>query len=197
VDPGPVGTWVHANRRAVRIVAVTLASLAPVFWDRPTGKVVALRLTSVDHERVVLPSLLNDLSRVASPLVLVLDDYHLVTNPGGARALPARAHELIEHLADPRMLPTLLEQARRMPGPAPRRRVKKAAPLTERELVVLRLLPTRLSTSEMSHELHVSVNTVRSQVQAIYRKLEVTTRSEAITKARQTGLLPGSTTTDP
>ena len=37
---GPVGTWVHANRRALRIVAVALAGLALVFWDRPTGKVV-------------------------------------------------------------------------------------------------------------------------------------------------------------
>jgi hypothetical protein len=37
---GPVGTWVHANRRALRIGAVALASLALVFWTRPTGKVV-------------------------------------------------------------------------------------------------------------------------------------------------------------
>jgi hypothetical protein len=37
---GPVGTWVHANRRLLRIGAVALASLALVFWDRPTGKVV-------------------------------------------------------------------------------------------------------------------------------------------------------------
>jgi hypothetical protein len=37
---GPVGTWVHANRRLLRISAVLLASLALVFWDRPTGKVV-------------------------------------------------------------------------------------------------------------------------------------------------------------
>jgi hypothetical protein len=37
---GPVGTWVHANRRLLRIGAVVLASLALVFWDRPTGKVV-------------------------------------------------------------------------------------------------------------------------------------------------------------
>jgi LuxR family transcriptional regulator, maltose regulon positive regulatory protein len=92
----------------VRIVAVTLASLAPVFWDRPTGKVVALRLTSVDHERVVLPSLLNDLSRVASPLVLVLDDYHLVTNPACHQTLgffldhlPARAHLMLATRVDP------------------------------------------------------------------------------------------------
>jgi hypothetical protein len=40
VRTGPVGTWVHANRRALRIGAVALASLALVFWTRPTGKVV-------------------------------------------------------------------------------------------------------------------------------------------------------------
>ena len=37
---GPVGTWVHANRRALRIGAAILASLGLVFWDQPTGKVV-------------------------------------------------------------------------------------------------------------------------------------------------------------
>ena len=37
---GPVGTWVQANRRALRVGAVTLAALALVFWNRPTGKVV-------------------------------------------------------------------------------------------------------------------------------------------------------------
>jgi hypothetical protein len=37
---GPVGTWVYANKRALRIGAVVLAALALVFWDRPTGKVV-------------------------------------------------------------------------------------------------------------------------------------------------------------
>jgi len=37
---GPVGTWVYANKRALRIAAVALAALALVFWGRPTGKVV-------------------------------------------------------------------------------------------------------------------------------------------------------------
>jgi hypothetical protein len=37
---GPVGSWVYAHRRALRIGAVVLASLALVFWGRPTGKVV-------------------------------------------------------------------------------------------------------------------------------------------------------------
>jgi hypothetical protein len=37
---GPVGSWVYANKRALRIGAVALAALALVFWGRPTGKVV-------------------------------------------------------------------------------------------------------------------------------------------------------------
>jgi len=37
---GPVGAWVYANKRALRIGAVTLAALVLVFWGRPTGKVV-------------------------------------------------------------------------------------------------------------------------------------------------------------
>ena len=36
----PVGVWVGANKRALRIGAVTPACLALVFWGRPTGKVV-------------------------------------------------------------------------------------------------------------------------------------------------------------
>jgi hypothetical protein len=37
---GPVGTWVGAHKQTLRIGAVAAASLALVFWGRPTGKVV-------------------------------------------------------------------------------------------------------------------------------------------------------------
>jgi hypothetical protein len=39
---GPVGTWVDANKKVMRIGAVTLAALALVFWGQPTGKVILL-----------------------------------------------------------------------------------------------------------------------------------------------------------
>jgi LuxR family maltose regulon positive regulatory protein len=84
-----------------------------------------------------------------------------------------------------------------MLGSAPRRRVEAGASLTERELVVLRLLPTRLSTKEIGRELNVSANTVRSQVQAVYRKLQVSRRAEAVARARELGLLPGMTAPRP
>src|SRR5215217_4340480 len=110
----------------------------------------------------------------------------------GARALVDQARELVEQSTDPGMLPSLLEQAEDTLGSASLQRVALVEPLTERELAVLRLLPTRLSTREIAREFSVSVSTVRSQVQAIYRKLEVASRAEAVTQARQLGLLPAA-----
>jgi LuxR family transcriptional regulator, maltose regulon positive regulatory protein len=115
----------------------------------------------------------------------------------GARDLVDQARELIERFADPGSLPALLEQTEQALASPARRRVEAEAPLTERELVVLRLLPTQLSTREISRELSVSVNTIRSQVQAIYRKLQASTRAEAVTRARELGLLPGVTAPRP
>ena len=91
------------------------------------------------------------------------------------------------------MLPALLERAEGTLGSPPRRRVERAAPLTERELAVLRLLTTPLSNREIGRELYVSVNTVRTHVQAVYRKLQAASREEAVAHARELGLLPGST----
>jgi LuxR family transcriptional regulator, maltose regulon positive regulatory protein len=113
----------------------------------------------------------------------------------GARALVEQARELIERFTDPGVLPTLLGHTDRTLASA-RRRAKVAAPLTERELAVLRLLASRLSNREIGRELYVSVNTIRSQVQAIYRKLQVTSRAEAVTHARELGLISRSTPTD-
>jgi LuxR family transcriptional regulator, maltose regulon positive regulatory protein len=110
----------------------------------------------------------------------------------GARALADQARELVEQSTDPGMLPSLLEQTEEALGSRPHRPVPVAAPLTERELAVLRLLPTRLSTREIGRELYVSPNTVRSHVQAIYRKFGVSSRAEAVTNARQLGLLPAA-----
>ena len=108
----------------------------------------------------------------------------------GARALVEQARELIAAAADPGVLPVLLEQTEGVVASRPRRRVQPAGLLTERELAVLRLLPTRLSTREMGRELSVSVTTIRSHVQAIYRKLQASSRAEAIAHARHIRLLP-------
>jgi LuxR family maltose regulon positive regulatory protein len=61
--------------------------------------------------------------------------------------------------------------------------------LTERELIVLRYLPTMLKAAEIAKDLFVSVNTVKSHQRAIYRKLDVTTRRAAVERARDLNLV--------
>jgi LuxR family maltose regulon positive regulatory protein len=61
-------------------------------------------------------------------------------------------------------------------------------PLTDRELVVLRYLESRLTTSEIGSELYVSVNTVRTHAKAVYRKLGVGSRRDAVAEARRLGI---------
>ncbi len=64
-------------------------------------------------------------------------------------------------------------------------------PLTEAELRVLPHLATHLSLQEIAGELHVSRNTAKTHSVAIYRKLGVSSRSDAVAEARRLGLLPG------
>jgi LuxR family maltose regulon positive regulatory protein len=65
-----------------------------------------------------------------------------------------------------------------------------AVPLSEREMAVLALLPSLLSAREIATEFTVSVNTVKSHIRSIYAKLGVSTRREAVSHARERGLIP-------
>jgi LuxR family maltose regulon positive regulatory protein len=62
-------------------------------------------------------------------------------------------------------------------------------PLTQRELTVLRLLATTMSTVEIADELCLSVNTVKTHLAAIYRKLPASRRREAVLRARELELI--------
>lgn len=62
-------------------------------------------------------------------------------------------------------------------------------PLTDRELEILVYLPTRFSNVELAKRCFVSVNTIKTHMAHIYRKLDVTTRDTAVDRARQLGLL--------
>jgi LuxR family maltose regulon positive regulatory protein len=64
-----------------------------------------------------------------------------------------------------------------------------AEPLSDRELAVLRFLPTNLSAAEIGSELYLSVHTVKTHMRKLYAKLDVHTRAEAVQKGRDLGLL--------
>lgn len=63
------------------------------------------------------------------------------------------------------------------------------AGLTKAELRTLQFLPTHLTFREIGERLYLSANTVKTQARAVYRKLDATSRAEAVQRAREAGLL--------
>jgi LuxR family transcriptional regulator, maltose regulon positive regulatory protein len=120
---------------------------------------------TVENQLRLAPVLLAMDDRVAAATVAAEVRNVLTTSPDGADALLARLGAVEERLT--------------VAPPAP----PLAAPLTERELAVLGLLRKSLSVSEIARELYLSGNTVKSHKRAIYRKLGVNTREEAIERA--------------
>jgi LuxR family maltose regulon positive regulatory protein len=77
----------------------------------------------------------------------------------------------------------LIDRSRQSPAPA------FVEPLTEREIAVLRHLPTLMSNHEIADGLHVSINTVKTHLKSLYRKLGAASRREAVQRGRTLELL--------
>lgn len=90
--------------------------------------------------------------------------------------------------AIPQLGPLLLESgwSLAMPGAA------IAPDLTARELQILQQLAADRTYEEISADLSISINTVRTHVRHIYRKLDVSRRGQAVEVAHRMALLPGS-----
>ena len=108
----------------------------------------------------------------------------------GARADAAEARAMLEGAVGARNLLRMLalvdDGLASAEGAAP----EAAGDLTDRELAVLRRLTGDGSAREIAADLYVSHNTVKTQMRAIYRKLGVATREDAVAAARARGLLP-------
>jgi LuxR family maltose regulon positive regulatory protein len=62
-------------------------------------------------------------------------------------------------------------------------------PLSDRELDVLRLIAADRSNQEIASELYLSVNTVKTHIQHIYEKLNVSSRLSVVEEARRLKIL--------
>jgi LuxR family maltose regulon positive regulatory protein len=106
-----------------------------------------------------------------------------------ARAALERARQVAASCADPGVLDALVSETSVLVGSRASAPARTGAELTESELRVLRLLPTRLSLREIGGELYLSLNTVKTHARNIYGKLGASSREEAVARARELGLL--------
>jgi len=114
--------------------------------------------------------------------------YLAMTDVAAARKVLGEVDDLLRWRPD---LGTLPQQASQLRSQSDHVRADAigSAPLTTAELRVLPLLATHLSFREMGQRLYVSQHTVKSQAMSIYRKLGVSTRSQAIQRVQEVGLL--------
>lgn len=107
-----------------------------------------------------------------------------------ARALIREAASLLQRTPDPGLLAHELDTVRRRADDFRMVGVLGPSALSKAELRILQLLPTHLSYQEIGERLHRSQHTVKTQALAAFRKLDVSSRSEAVERARSLGLIP-------
>ncbi len=110
-------------------------------------------------------------------------DAFLRNGPAVRELLELQAQDGTAH---PALLEVLLDGV----GQGPASATALPEPLTEREQRILRYLPTMLTNAEIGAEVFVSLNTVKTHLRSIYRKLGANGRADAVEKARRLGLLP-------
>ncbi len=155
------------------------------------GDVAAVRQQLVGAQRL-RPELTYALPHFAVQARIELIRVHLaLADLAGARTLMREIDELLRRRPG---LGTLVSEAQALRAELVKERGSSApgmSALTAAELRLLPLLSTHLSFHEIGAELFVSRNTIKSQATSIYRKLGAPSRSPAVARARELGLLDG------
>jgi LuxR family transcriptional regulator, maltose regulon positive regulatory protein len=124
----------------------------------------------------------------AQALLEMARAYIALADPAGGRAVLRQVNDIFHQRPELGVLPAQAD-ALRLQLDTLRGNAPGASSLTTAELRVLTLLPTHLSFREIGERLYVSRHTVKTQAISIYRKLDVSSRSEAIARMHEVGLL--------
>ena len=168
--------------------ALALASEPPTS-EHFVGATAFLARGRLEGDRTAFEQAVALAQRGAAPMevaVALVGLGELLRDPATLR----RARETIAGCEDPGRLPALIEAAElRLRGRqrGPKRAI--AGDLSDRELAVLRLLPTESSLPEIARALYLSPNTIKTHSRSIYRKLDASSRAEAVARGRELGLL--------
>jgi LuxR family maltose regulon positive regulatory protein len=107
----------------------------------------------------------------------------------GARTLLAEASRLARRTPDAIIFQRWFDEAWAYMDTLAETRLAGPSSLTIAELRILRFLPSHRSFREIAEQIGVSANTVKTQAHAVYRKLGAVSRSEAVARARDAGLV--------
>jgi LuxR family maltose regulon positive regulatory protein len=102
---------------------------------------------------------------------------------GSAAAAIAQARKIVSGTVDPGPLRRLVTASRA------RNDTELPEPISEGEMRILQLLPSDLTLRQIGDRLFLSVNTVKSHTRVLYRKLDATSRAEAVARARELSLV--------
>jgi LuxR family maltose regulon positive regulatory protein len=113
---------------------------------------------------------------------------HARGGSAAGRPLVEEARRMLARCPDPGRLALDVDRTERALRRTPGRPAHELGDLTDRELAVARLLRSELTLREIAGALRVSQNTVKTHLRGIYRKLDATTRDEAVARGRALGL---------
>jgi LuxR family maltose regulon positive regulatory protein len=155
------------------------------------GDIPAARQHLVNAQRV-RPTLTHAIPHLAVQARIELARAHLgLADITGARTLMREIDEVLRRRP---ALGNLVGEAQALRAQLASERgsiIPGASALTAAELRVLPMLATHLSFPEIGAEMFLSPNTIKSQAMSIYRKLEASSRSQAVARSRELGLLEG------
>ena len=165
-----------AGRTGKLIEILTLEALA--LWERRKREQAVgtlMRALALAEPEGYVRTFVDEGAAMGDLLSAALEDRQ--RNPSGAAGrVPARyLAKLMAALAQDAAAPNL---DKRLPEP-----------VRERELEVLALIAAGKSNAEIARELFVSVSTVKTHINNLYRKLDARNRTQAVARAREMGVL--------
>jgi LuxR family transcriptional regulator, maltose regulon positive regulatory protein len=193
-------SWSEVTSLAQRATAIVQAGHFDDYWSSALVYSWAARAALHDGDNSQGRFYLRRASRLRPLLTYMLPvvstqallemahSYIALADRAGAAAVLTQAHSILQQRPDLGLLP---ERADRLEARLATIEARAAGPsaLTAAELRLLPLLSTHLPVPEIAAELFLSPHTVKSEMKTIYRKLGATTRTQAVARSRELGLL--------
>ena len=190
--------WDQADTLAEQALGIMRAGRLDNYVMSPLIYAVAARTAihrgdlALAREQLALAANLRPLLTYAMPhrsvqTLLELGRAHLALDDGaGARTVLSQARDILQRRPDLGVLPRQAEELWSRADSSDDKPTGVSS-LTTAELRLLPLLPTHLTFAEIGQQLYVSRHTVKTQAISVYRKLGVSSRSQAVQRLQELG----------